>query len=127
MIPDKIAEAADALVAARKGQPIPALPEPAQPQSREDGFAIQDAHLKRLADNFSNGGLVYGGPAPGWEGLDLVHPPIEVTADGNPFADCTGLRAGNPIDLLVTAVNLATQRGGIAAGTFVTTGTHTGM
>ena len=59
--------------------------------------------------------------------MDLVHPPIEVTADGKPFADCTGLRAGNPIDLLVTAVNLATQRGGIAAGTFVTTGTHTGM
>jgi 2-keto-4-pentenoate hydratase len=224
MTPDKIAEAADALVTARKGQPIPALPEGARPQSREDAFAIQDAVLKRLdervggwkvgalpdggnfvapiyasavtaspatmpargfhligieceigfrlnrdlparadpytrdevlaiaslhptievvdsryqdfraldrlqvlADNFSNGGLVYGAPASGWEGLDLVHPPIEVTADGKPFADCTGLRAGNPIDLLVTAVNLATQRGGIAAGTFVTTGTHTGM
>src|SRR5947199_3938239 len=83
--------------------------------------------LQVLADNFSNGGLVYGGPATGWEGLHLAHVPIEVTADGEPFADCTGLRAGNPVDLLVIAVNLTSKRGGLAAGTFVTTGPHTGL
>src|SRR3954470_3136347 len=48
MTPDQIDKAAAALAAARKGQPIPALPEGARPQSREDAFAIQDAVLKRL-------------------------------------------------------------------------------
>jgi len=84
--------------------------------------------LSVLADNFSNGALVYGPPATRWEGLDLVHPPIEVTADGRPFAECTGLRSGDPIRLLVALVNhAAAYRGGVPAGTFVTTGTHTGM
>jgi len=224
MTPQQIEQAADALVAARRGQPIPELPEALRPQSRADAFAIQDAvmaklgekpggwkvgalpdgsafvapvfasavkpspaampargfkvigieceigfrlnkalparpqpytrdevlaavamhptieivdsryaefqsldRLQVLADNFSNGGLVYGAAASGWEGADLAHPPIAVTVDGKPFADCTGLRAGNPVDLLVTAVNEVRDRGGMAAGTFVTTGTHTGM
>src|SRR3954465_10095326 len=202
MTPDQIDKAAAALAAARKGQPIPFLPEAARLQSREDAFAIQDAVLKCLnervggwkvgalpdggdfiapiyasaikasaaampargfhligieceigfrlnrdfpalgqpygrdevlaaaslhptieivdsryqdfrtldrlqvlADNFSNGGLVYGVAASGWEGMDLAHPPIEVTADGKPFAECTGLRAGDPIGLLVELVN----------------------
>jgi 2-keto-4-pentenoate hydratase len=84
--------------------------------------------LQVLADNFSNGGLVYGAAASGWEGMDLVHPPIAVTADGKDFAECTGLRAGDPIGLLVDLVNhVANKRGGVPAGTFVTTGTHTGL
>jgi 2-keto-4-pentenoate hydratase len=224
MTPQQIAAAAAALVGARSGQAIPALPETLRPQSREDAFAIQDAvmaklgekpggwkvgalpdgsnfvapiyasavqaspgtvparslkiigieceigfrlnqalpartrpysreevlavvsmhptieivdsryvdfqaldRLQILADNFSNGGLVYGAAAAAWEGADLTHPPIDVTADGKPFADCTGLRAGEPVDLLLTAVNLAAGRGGVATGTFVTTGTHTGL
>jgi 2-keto-4-pentenoate hydratase len=95
--------------------------------SRYQDFRSLD-RLQMLADNFSNGALVYGAAASGWEGLDLAHPPIAVTCDGRHFADCTGLRAGNPIDLLVGAVNHAAgQRGGVPAGTFVTTGTHTGM
>jgi 2-keto-4-pentenoate hydratase len=126
----------------RLNQALPARP---RPYSRDEVLAVASMHptieivdsryvdfrsldrLQVLADNFSNGGLVYGAAASGWEGTDLSHPPIEVTADGKPFADCTGLGAGNPIDLLVTAVNLASGRGGIAAGTFVTTGTHTGL
>jgi 2-keto-4-pentenoate hydratase len=224
MTPQQIDQAATVLAAARKGQPIPELPQTVRPQSREDAFAIQDAvmaklgekrggwkvgalpdgskfvapiyasavkpspasmparafhvigieceigfrlnqalpsraqpysrdeilavasmhptieivdsryidfqsldRLQVLADNFSNGALVYGAAASGWEGTDLAHPPIEVTVDGKPFADCTGLRAGTPEDLLVTAVNEVSQRGGVPAGTFVTTGTHTGM
>jgi 2-keto-4-pentenoate hydratase len=94
--------------------------------SRYQDFRSLD-RLQVLADNFSNGALVYGAAASGWEGMDLAHPPIEVTADGKPFADCTGLRAGDPIDLLVAAVNHAAARGGVASGTFVTTGTHTGL
>jgi 2-keto-4-pentenoate hydratase len=117
-----------------------------QPYSREEVLAASSLHptievvdsryqdfrsldrLQVLADNFSNGGLVYGAAATGWQGIDLVHPPIAVTADGKNFADCTGLRAGDPIGLLVDLVNqVANRRGGVSAGTFVTTGTHTGM
>jgi 2-keto-4-pentenoate hydratase len=84
--------------------------------------------LQVLADNQANGGLVYGAAASGWQGIDLVHPPIAVTCDGKPFAECTGLRAGDPIGLLVDLVNhLAKEKGGVPAGIFVTTGTHTGM
>lgn len=122
-----------------------ALPARPQPYTRDEVVAAAAMHptieivdsryadfqsldrLQVLADNFSNGGLVYGAAASGWEGADLSHPPIAVTADGKPFADRTGLRAGNPVNLLVTAVNEVRQRGGMAAGTFVTTGTHTGM
>lgn len=122
-----------------------ALPARSQPYTRDEVLAVASMHptieivdsryidfqsldrLQVLADNFSNGALVYGAAASGWQGTDLAHPPIDVTADGKPFADCTGLRAGNPIDLLVTAVNEVRQRGGVSAGTFVTTGTHTGM
>jgi len=94
--------------------------------SRYQDFRSLD-RLQVLADNFSNGGLVYGAAAVDWQGLDLTHPPIAVTADGKPFAECSGLRAGNPVDLLVAAVNHAAERGGVGAGTFVTTGTHTGL
>lgn len=122
------------------------LPARAEPYGRDEVLAAASLHptieivdsryqdfraldrLQVLADNFSNGGLVYGAAAAGWEGMDLVHPPIEVTADGQPFAECTGLRAGDPIGLLVDLVNhVAQAKGGVPAGTFVTTGTHTGM
>jgi 2-keto-4-pentenoate hydratase len=225
MTPEQIDEAARALVAARTGQPIAALPEGTRPQSEADAYAIQEAVLRRLgeriggykvgfspeggifcapiyastvhaspaslpaggfhligiecevgfrlnqalpprlqpygrdevlaavslhptievvdsryidfrsldrlqvlADNVSNGGLVYGAAASGWQTMDLVHPPIAVTNGGNDFAECTGLRAGDPVGLLVDLVNhLAKQRGAVPTGTLVTTGTHTGM
>jgi 2-keto-4-pentenoate hydratase len=122
-----------------------ALPPRPQPYTRDEMLAAAALHptievvdsrfqdfrsldrLIVLADNVSNGGLVYGAAVSGWEGMDLAHPPIEVTADGKHFADCTGLRAGNPIDLCLGAVNHVNSRGGIAAGTVITTGTHTGM
>jgi 2-keto-4-pentenoate hydratase len=122
------------------------LAERAKPYSRDEVLAAASLHptieivdsryqdfrsldrLQVLADNFSNGALVYGAAAPSWQGMDLAHPPIAVTANGEPFAECTGLRAGDPISLLVELVNfVAKQRGGMPAGTFVTTGTHTGM
>jgi 2-keto-4-pentenoate hydratase len=123
-----------------------ALAQRAQPYGRDEVLAAATLHptieivdsryqdfrsldrLQVLADNFSNGALVYGAAASGWQGMDLVHPPIAVTADGEPFADCTGLRAGDPIGLLLDLVNhVARVRGSVPAGTFVTTGTHTGM
>ncbi len=95
--------------------------------SRYQDFRSLD-RLQVLADNFSNGALVYGAAASNWQRIDLVHPPIEVTADGKQLAECTGLRAGDPITLLVELVNfVAKRRGGVPAGTFVTTGTHTGL
>ncbi|MBV8889463.1 MAG: 2-keto-4-pentenoate hydratase [Alphaproteobacteria bacterium] len=95
--------------------------------SRYLDFRARD-RLQVLADNFSNGALVYGPAAADWAGLDLAHPPIEVTADGKPFAECTGLRAADPVRLLVEAANhAAAERGGVPAGTVVTTGTHTGL
>jgi 2-keto-4-pentenoate hydratase len=224
MTPDQIERAASALVAARKGAAIAALPDGAVPQSEADSYQVQDAVIAKLgekiggwkvgisplgghfaapiyastvapspaslpaanfkiigieceigfrfnqalparprpytrhevlaacslvptievvdsryqdfraidrlmvlADNFSNGGLVYGAAASDWDGIDLAHPPIAVTADGKPFADCTGLRAGTPIELLLAAVAHANGRGGIAAGAVITTGTHTGL
>jgi 2-keto-4-pentenoate hydratase len=122
-----------------------ALPPRPQPYTRDEMLAAATLHptievvdsrfqdfrsldrLIVLADNVSNGGLVYGAAVSGWEGIDLAHPPIEVTANGKHFADCTGLRAGNPIDLCLGAVNHVNGRGGITAGTVITTGTHTGM
>jgi len=109
-----------------------ALPARATPYSRDEVLAAASLHptievvdsryqdfrsldrLQVLADNFSNGALVYGAAASGWQGMDLVHPPIAVTADGKPFADCTGLRAGDPIGLFVELVNfVANKRGGV--------------
>jgi 2-keto-4-pentenoate hydratase len=123
-----------------------ALAARAQPYTRDEIIAASSLHptievvdsryvdfrsldrLQVLADNFSNGGLVYGAAASGWQGMDLVHPPIRVTADGKDFAETTGLRAGDPIGLLVELVNhVAKARGGVPSGTFVTTGTHTGL
>jgi 2-keto-4-pentenoate hydratase len=224
MTPDQISRAASALVGARKGAAIAALPADAAPQSEADSYAIQDAviaklgetiggwkvgisplgghfaapifasaihaspaslpargfkiiaieceigfrfnaplparaepytrnevlaaaslhptievvdsryqdfravpRLMALADNQNNGALVYGPTVSNWDGIDLAHPPIEVTADGKYFADCTGLQAGTPIELMLAAVAHANNRGGIAAGTVITTGTHTGL
>jgi 2-keto-4-pentenoate hydratase len=80
-----------------------------------------------LADNFSNGGLVYGTAVPGWEMLDLGEVRITVTEDGEPFADSKGGAARDPIGALVEFVNLMNGRGGAKAGAIVTTGSWTGM
>jgi 2-keto-4-pentenoate hydratase len=83
--------------------------------------------LSILADNFSNGGLVYGAAVPDWEKLDLGQTAITVTEDGEPFADSAGGAARDPIAALVEFANLMNGRGGAKARTFVTTGSWTGM
>jgi 2-keto-4-pentenoate hydratase len=83
--------------------------------------------LSILADNFSNGGLVYGAAVPDWEKLDLGQTRITVTEDGEPFADSAGGAARDPVTALVDFANLMNGRGGTNAGTFVTTGSWTGV
>jgi 2-keto-4-pentenoate hydratase len=80
-----------------------------------------------LADNYSNGGLVCGAAVPNWEALDLRATKIEVTEDGEPFADSSSSVARDPVAALVDFANLMNRRGGAKAGTFVTTGSWTGM
>jgi 2-keto-4-pentenoate hydratase len=80
-----------------------------------------------LADNYSNGGLVWGAAVPGWETLDLARTEMRVTEDGKPFADSSMAAPRDPIAALVDFANLMRQRGGAKAGAFVTTGSWTGM
>jgi 2-keto-4-pentenoate hydratase len=80
-----------------------------------------------LADNFSNGGLVYGPAVPNWEALDLRRTTMTVTEDGLPFADSSGSAARDPVEALVDFANLMSGRGGAKAGTIITTGSWTGI
>lgn len=80
-----------------------------------------------LADNFSNGGLVYGAAVPNWEVLDLGRTAIKITEDGEPFADSSRGTARDPLGALVEFANLMRGRDGVKAGTIVTTGSWTGM
>jgi 2-keto-4-pentenoate hydratase len=80
-----------------------------------------------LADNYSNGGLVWGAAVPRWETLDLSRTDMRVTEDGKPFADSSMSPPRDPIAALVDFANLMRQRGGAKAGAFVTTGSWTGM
>src|SRR5579862_6602790 len=50
MTPEHIDAAAGALVAARTGRPITALPEAARPRSEANSYAIQDAVVRRLGE-----------------------------------------------------------------------------
>jgi 2-keto-4-pentenoate hydratase len=81
--------------------------------------------LQMLADNFSNGGLVYAAAVPGWELLDLSRPAVVVTRDGAPFAESNPEIARDPLGAAVEFVNIMNMRGGVKAATFVTTGTLT--
>jgi 2-keto-4-pentenoate hydratase len=80
-----------------------------------------------LADNYANGGLVYGAAVPDWQSLDLSATRIAITEDGKPFADSSMAAARDPVAALVEFANLMRERGGGKAGTFVTTGSWTGM
>jgi 2-keto-4-pentenoate hydratase len=94
--------------------------------SRYADFRSLD-RLSILADNFSNGGLVYGAAVPDWEKLDLGRTAITVTEDGEPFADSAGGAARDPTAALVDFADLMKGRGGMRAGTVVTTGSWTGL
>lgn len=80
-----------------------------------------------LADNFANGGLVFGAAVPNWEALDFGATTITVTENGEAFASSKGGAPRDPIAALVDFAELMRRRGGAKAGTFVTTGSWTGL
>ena len=85
--------------------------------------------LWRLADNQTNGALVYGPGLADWQAIDLMRQPVRLSIDG---AVVVGARGGNPggdpVRLLTWLVNHCTaHRGGLPAGQLVTTGSYTGM
>jgi 2-keto-4-pentenoate hydratase len=89
--------------------------------TRADGLA-------RLADNQSNGALIYGPPVPGWQELDLVRPPIVITAAGIAIGKTKGNNGGDPLRMVTDLVNYcAATQGGLRAGVMVTSGSITGI
>ncbi len=84
----------------------------------------------KLADNQSNGALVYGPAVAGWHslGVDLARPPIAVTIDGKVAAETTGNSGGDPLRLLAALANHCAERtGGLREGNMITTGSITGV
>jgi 2-keto-4-pentenoate hydratase len=80
-----------------------------------------------LADNYGNGGLVYGAAVPDWPARDLAATQMTITADGRPFADSSAGVKRDPVAALVEFANLMRSRGGAKAGSIVTTGSWTGL
>lgn len=80
-----------------------------------------------LADNYGNGGLVYGPPLPDWRRTDLAATKMTITADGRSFADSSAGVKRDPVAALVEFANLMRNRGGAKAGAMVTTGSWTGL
>jgi 2-keto-4-pentenoate hydratase len=80
-----------------------------------------------LADNYGNGGLVYGPAVPEWQARDLAATRMTITVDGRPFADSSAGVRRDPVAALVEFANLMRARGGAKAGWIVTTGSWTGL
>lgn len=85
--------------------------------------------LWKLADNQSNGGFVYDPVGCAWDGETLADAQVRLTVNGVLNADQRGGNpAGDPRWLLVWLVDHCVRnRGGIEAGSLVTTGSYTGM
>lgn len=96
--------------------------------SRFDAWPVADP-LWALADNQSNGGFVYTTEGRSWDGSALGQAEVTVAVDGMPAFSGTGTNpGGEPFPLLVWLVgHLAGRGGGLAAGTFVTTGSFCGI
>jgi 2-keto-4-pentenoate hydratase len=123
------------------------LPSRAAPYSRDEAIgAIAHLHpvielvdtrfadwsavdgLSKIADNQSNGALIFGAPVAAWRGLDLVRPPLTLTIDGAVAATTLGNNGGEPLRLFTGLVNHAAQHGeGLKAGDLVTTGSLMGV
>lgn len=80
--------------------------------------------LVKLADCFSNGGLILGPEHKDWRKLDLLNHPVTIKVDGNVAATGKGSTVpGGPLAALVTmANNPPPWSGGLKAGQAVTTG-----
>jgi 2-keto-4-pentenoate hydratase len=81
-----------------------------------------------VADQGMNAALILGKPHKNWQALDLKAHKVRMTVDGKVVGEGKGADVmGDPLAALVWLVNHARQRGGIAAGQVVTTGTCTGL
>ena len=85
--------------------------------------------LAILADNISNGGLCWGPAVENWHRADLAKPEARLVIDGEEVGHAVGGNAAGPPQRLVAwLANHLAQRGRpLAAGMFVTTGSHTGL
>ncbi len=120
------------------------LPKRAKPYTREEVAAAVDAlaaieivhgrfpvdaavtGLDKLADNISNGGLVYGEPKADWRALDLGKLRVTLDVNAAPVLGQTGGHpTGDPLGVAVVLVNMLAN--GVKAGQYVTCGSYTGM
>lgn len=83
----------------------------------------------KLADCQANAGLVLGDAFENWRTRDWKAQEAEITADGAVIGHGVGsLAAGSPVEVLVAvARHIARDRGGITAGTAITTGSWCGL
>jgi 2-keto-4-pentenoate hydratase len=135
----------EAEIAFRIARDLKPRPEPMTEQEVYDavgsvhaGIEIVDTRLVEwsnadrlwvLADNQSNGGFVFDPVGSPWRGDDYSGAPVRLSVNGYPLIERDGGNpAGDPRWLLVWLVNHCVQsRGGLRAGTIVTTGSYTGM
>jgi 2-keto-4-pentenoate hydratase len=82
-----------------------------------------------LADNISNGGFCWGEAVANWREANLAKPEAQLVIDGTVAAKAVGGNtAGHPKRLVAWLANHLAQRGRpLTAGTFITTGSHTGL
>jgi len=85
--------------------------------------------LAVLADNISNDGFCWGAAVDNWRAADLAKPQAQLAIDGTVVAKAVGGNsAGHPKRLVAWLANHLAQRGRpLLAGTFITTGSHTGL
>lgn len=95
--------------------------------SRFDTWPVPDK-LWALADHQSAGGLVVEPKGVPWVGAPLERARVSLLIDGKPAFEGEGTNpGGEPFPLLQQLAAHCAARGGIAAGTYVTTGSLTGM
>ncbi len=82
-----------------------------------------------LADNQSNGGFVYDPRGAALSGSSLADAPVRLVINGHTLIESKGGNpAGDPAWLVEWLVDhCARHRGGLCAGSFITTGSYTGM
>ena len=81
-----------------------------------------------IADQGSNGALILGPAVPRWRQLKLDQTAVKMVVDGKTVGQGTGADCmGHPLKALTWLANLLRQRGGLAAGAIVSTGTCSGF
>jgi 2-keto-4-pentenoate hydratase len=124
----------EAVLAFRLGRDLPARAEPYNRAETIDGASLHPAveifdsryadfravdRVSVLADNASNGGLVYGAAIPDWQALDLVRTRINVSEDGKTVAESGRTPPRDAVAALIDFANLASHRSGAKAGMVV--------